>query len=48
MSKIKADLDEKGELVFTNVPHGEASGDGAGEDGAGTRRSKRAGAGATG
>ncbi|MFN2601947.1 MAG: ATP-dependent chaperone ClpB [Gemmatimonadaceae bacterium] len=44
--KIKADLAENGELVFTNVPHGEATGDGAGDDGAGARRSKRAGAGA--
>jgi ATP-dependent Clp protease ATP-binding subunit ClpB len=48
--KINADLDENGELVFTNVPHGEASadgsGDGVGGDGAGARRSKRTGAGA--
>src|SRR5204862_155145 len=35
--KIKPAADENGELVFTNVPHAEASGEGAGDDGAGAR-----------
>jgi ATP-dependent Clp protease ATP-binding subunit ClpB len=50
--KIKVDLDENGQLVFTNVPHGASdnpgAGDGAGGDGTGARRPRRAGAGAAG
>jgi ATP-dependent Clp protease ATP-binding subunit ClpB len=50
--KIKVDLADNGELVFTNVPHTAAedavTGDGAGGDGSGPRRPRRAGAGAAG
>jgi ATP-dependent Clp protease ATP-binding subunit ClpB len=48
--RINADVDDNGQLVFTNVPRAEGEGaggeggDGAGDDAAGARRSRKAGA----
>ncbi|HUQ19908.1 MAG TPA: AAA family ATPase, partial [Gemmatimonadaceae bacterium] len=44
--RIKADIDDNGELTFTNVPHVSTDGDGAGGNGTTPRASRREGAGA--
>jgi ATP-dependent Clp protease ATP-binding subunit ClpB len=48
--RIKADIDDSGQLAFTNVPaipSDDGRDNGTGDDGSGTRSGRRAGAGAT-